>query len=81
MADEVTISTISVSPTTLSGLQSLTLLNGSETNPITVAIDGATENIILIAKQTLTFDASDGKLLPDITLSGTELTANTVSTT
>lgn len=81
MAAEVTISTISVSPTTLSGLQSLILLNGSETNSITVAIDGATEDIILAAKQTLNFDASDGKLLPDITLTGTELTANTVSTT
>jgi len=81
MADEVNIATLSVSPTTLSGLQSLVLLNGSEVNTITVAIDGATEDIVLDAKQTLSFDASDGNLLPNITLSGTELTANIVSTT
>ena len=70
MAEQnITIQTISVSPTTLSNLNNITILNGSATNSITLAVSG----------QTLTLNASTGFSLPDLTLSGTGLTANVVT--
>lgn len=77
---DVSIQTISVSPTVLSGLEYLVLLNGSETEDLIVQIDGYSENQILQSKQTLTFVAELNSVLPNITLSGNELTANIVTT-
>ena len=80
MAENVTIQTISESPTTLSGLNSIMILNGSDTNPLRLIISGATEHIDLTSGQTLTLTAYAGFTLPDLELSGVELTANIVKT-
>jgi hypothetical protein len=77
---DVNIQTISVSPTVLSGLEYLVLLNGSETEDLVLQIDGSSENQILRSKQTLTFVAELNSVLPNITLSGNDLTANIVTT-
>lgn len=77
---DVNIQTISVSPTVLSGLEYLVLLNGSETEDLIVQIDGASDSQILESKQTLTFVAEIDSVLPNITLSGNNLTANIVTT-
>ncbi len=77
---DVNIQTISVSPTVLSGLEYLVLLNGSETEDLIVQIDGASDSQILESKQTLTFIAEIDSVLPNITLSGNNLTANIVTT-
>ncbi len=77
---DVNIQTISVSPTVLSGLEYLVLLNGSETEDLIVQIEGASDSQILESKQTLTFVAEIDSVLPNITLSGNNLTANIVTT-
>jgi len=80
MAEQnITIQTISTSPTTLSGLNSITILNGSATDSITLAVDGSANSISLGSGQTLTLNASTGFTLPDLTLSGSGLTANVVT--
>ncbi len=80
MAEQnITIQTISVSPTTLSNLNNITILNGSSTNPLTLQVSGSSESISLASGQTLTLNASTGFSLPDLTLSGTGLTANVVT--
>jgi hypothetical protein len=80
MAEQrITIQTISVSPTTLSNLNSITILNGSATDSITLAVSGSAESISLGSGQTLTLNASTGFTLPDLILSGTGLTANVVT--
>ena len=60
-------------------LNNITILNGSATNSITLAVSGSAENISLGSGQTLTLNASTGFSLPDLTLSGTGLTANVVT--
>ena len=77
---DVNIQTISVSPTVLSGLEYLVLLNGSETEDLIVQLEGDSDSQILESKQTLTFVAEIDSVLPNITLSGNNLTANIVTT-
>ena len=80
MAEQnITIQTISVSPTTLSNLNNITILNGSSTDALTLQVSGSSESISLASGQTLTLNASTGFSLPDLTLSGTGLTANVVT--
>ena len=80
MAEQnITIQTITTSPTTLSNLNSITILNGSASNSLTLAVSGSSENISLGSGQTLTLNASTGFTLPDLTLSGSGLTANVVT--
>tara|TARA_Y100000389_G_scaffold113651_1_gene110775 strand:- start:9982 stop:10227 length:246 start_codon:yes stop_codon:yes gene_type:complete len=80
MAEQnITIQTISTSPTTLRGLNSITILNGSASNSITLAVGDSLKNISLGSGQTLTLNASTGFTLPDLTLSGIGLTANVVT--
>ena len=80
MAEQnITIQTISTSPTTLSGLNSITILNGSASDSLTLAVSGSANNISLGSGQTLTLNASTGFTLPDLTLSGSGLTANIVT--
>ena len=80
MAEQnITIQTITTSPTTLSNLNSITILYGSSSNSLTLAVSGSAENISLGSGQTLTLNASTGFTLPDLTLSGTGLTANVVT--
>ena len=80
MAEQnITIQTITTSPTTLSNLNSITILNGSSTNSLTLAVSGSANNVSLGSGQTLTLNASTGFTLPDLTISGTGLTANVVT--
>tara|TARA_Y100001937_G_scaffold114117_2_gene163516 strand:+ start:8704 stop:8949 length:246 start_codon:yes stop_codon:yes gene_type:complete len=80
MAEQnITIQTITTSPTTLSNLNSITILNGSASDSLTLAVSGSSENISLGSGQTLTLNASTGFTLPDLTLSGSGLTANVVT--
>ena len=80
MAEQnITIQTISVSPTTLSNLNNITILNGSSTDALTLQVSGSSESISLASGQTLTLNASTGFSLPDLTLSGSGLTANVVT--
>tara|TARA_R110002074_G_scaffold233936_1_gene405740 strand:- start:1215 stop:1457 length:243 start_codon:yes stop_codon:yes gene_type:complete len=80
MAENVTIQTISESPTALSGLNSIMILNGSDINSLRLDISGADEHIDLGHGQTLTLTSHAGSTLPDLELSGVELTANIVKT-
>ena len=59
---DVNIQTISVSPTVLSGLEYLVLLNGSETEDLIVQIDGASDSQILESKQLLLYILKIDKL-------------------
>ena len=80
MAEQsITIQTISVSPTTLSNLNSITILNGNSVESLTLQVSGSAESISLASGQTLTLNASTGFSLPDLTLSGSGLTANVVT--
>jgi len=77
---EIKIQTISVSPTTLSGLESIMILNGNDLSSLRLVISDATEPIDLESGETLTITASAGLILPDLEISGVELTANIVTT-
>tara|TARA_R100001015_G_C4587572_1_gene143371 strand:+ start:439 stop:684 length:246 start_codon:yes stop_codon:yes gene_type:complete len=80
MAEQnITIQTITTSPTTLSNLNSITILNGSSSNSLTLAVSGSANNVSLGSGQTLTLNASTGFTLPDLTITGTGLTANVVT--
>lgn len=80
MAEQnITIQTITTSPTTLKGINSITILNGSASDSITLAVSGSLNNIALGSGQTLTLNASTGFTLPDLTFSGSGLTANIVT--
>jgi hypothetical protein len=75
---QVQIKTITTSPTTLSGLNTLSVLNGSSSNSLTIGVDGSGETITLDSGQTLTLNAYSGFILPDIVISGTSLSAQVV---
>ena len=80
MAEQnITIQTITTSPTTLSNLNSITILNGSSSNSLTLAVSGSANNVSLGSGQTLTLNASTGFTLPDLTITGTGLTVNVVT--
>ena len=80
MAEQnITIQTITTSPTTLSGINSITILNGSSSDSLTLAVSGSATNVSLASGQTLTLNASTGFTLPDLTLTGSGLTANVVT--
>jgi hypothetical protein len=76
----IIIKTLTTSPTTLSNLNSLSVLNGSATNSLTIAISGSADSITLLSGQSVTLNASTGFVLPDLTISGTGLSANIVTT-
>jgi hypothetical protein len=75
---QVQIKTITTSPTTLSGLNTLSVLNGSSSNSLTIGVDGSGETITLDSGQTLTLNAYSGFILPDRVISGTSLSAQVV---
>jgi len=75
---DITIKTITTSPTTLSNLNSISVLNGSSDESLTIGVDGSGDTITLTSGQTLTLNASTGFSLPDITISGTSLSAQVV---
>ncbi len=77
---DINIQTISVSPTTLSGLTYLLILNGNDSEELIINVEGSSEPQTLASKQTITLSAELNTALPNITLSGNELTANIVTT-
>jgi hypothetical protein len=76
----VSIRTITTSPTTLTGLNSISILNGNATNALTIAVTGSGNLITLTTGQSVTLTASTGFVLPSLTITGTGLTANVVTT-
>jgi hypothetical protein len=76
----VTIKTITTSPTTLQNLNSISILNGNATNSLTIGISGSANVITLTSGQSVTLQASTGFVLPDLTITGTGLSANIVTT-
>ena len=72
------IKTITTSPTTLSGVKTIAILNGSASNDITIRVSGSADSITLGSGQTLNLNASTGFVLPDLEFSGTGLTCEVV---
>jgi len=76
----VSIRTITTSPTTLVNLNSISILNGNATNSLTIAVTGSADLITLTTGQSVTLTASTGFVLPSLTITGTGLSANVVTT-
>jgi len=72
------IKTITTSPTTLSGVKTIAILNGSASNIITIKVSGSLESITLGSGQTLNLSASTGFVLPDLEFSGVLLNCEVV---
>ena len=75
----ITIKTITTSPTTLSGLNTFSVLNGSA-QPLNISTDGGVNQVVLTTGQTLMLSANTGFILPDILLSGTSMSAEVITT-
>lgn len=80
MADLINIQTISNSPTSLENLTTITILNGSASEKITLTITGEQENFVIDCGQTISLSSEIGLTLPELTLIGDEMIANVVST-
>jgi len=74
---KVQVKTITTSPTTISGANTISILNGSA-NALTISTDGGTNSIALTTGQSLSMSASTGFVLPDIVLSGTSMSAEII---
>lgn len=82
MSDEiqrVVVQTITTSPTTLIGLNTFSVLNGSSL-PLSISVDGGTNSVTLTQGQTLMLSANTGFVLPDIRLSGAGMSAEVITT-
>lgn len=80
MAEQnITIQAITISPTTISNKNSLSVLNGSASEIITIGVSGSGQAITLTSGQTITLNASTGFTLPKIIISGTSLSAQVIS--
>lgn len=73
----VQVKTITTSPTTISGANTISILNGG-TNDLTISTDGGTNSITLSTGQSLSMSASTGFVLPNILLTGTSMTAEII---
>ena len=76
----MTIKAITTSPTTLSNLNSLSLLNGSASDTLTIGVDGSGETITLKSGESVSLQAETGFTLPDLVITGTSLTAQVIFT-
>ena len=82
MANEiqsVSVKTIVVSPTTLSNLNSISILNSS-VDALSVSTDGGTNSVVLTTGQSLSMSASSGFTLPPVILSGASVDASVITT-
>jgi hypothetical protein len=82
MSDEIqrmVVQTITTSPTTLSGLNTFSVLNGSSL-PLSISVDGGTNSVTLTQGQTLMLSSNTGFVLPDIILSGAGMSAEVITT-
>lgn len=77
-SQSLTIKTITISPTTLSGIKTIAILNGSNSHSITIKVSGSADSILLKKNQTLSLNASTGFVLPDLEVSGTGLTCEVI---
>lgn len=75
----VVVTTYTTSPTTLSGINTFSVKNGS-TEALSISVDGGTNSVDLTQGQTLMLSASAGFVLPDITMSGTSMSAEVIYT-
>jgi hypothetical protein len=73
----VQVKTITTSPTTISGANTISILNGS-VNDLTISTDGGTNSITLTTGQSLSMSASTGFVLPDIVFTGTAMSAEVI---
>ena len=73
----VQVKTITTSPTTISGANTISILNGSA-NALTISADGGTNTISLTTGQSVSMSASTGFVLPNITLTGTGMSAQII---
>ena len=73
------VQTITTSPTTLSGLNTFSVLNGSSL-PLSISVDGGTNSVTLTQGQTLMLSSNTGFVLPDIILSGAGMSAEVITT-
>jgi len=75
----ITIKTITTSPTTLSGLNTFSVLNGSA-QPLNISVDNGANQVVLTTGQTLMLSSNTGFVLPDILLSGASMSAEVITT-
>jgi hypothetical protein len=73
------VQTLTTSPTTLSGLNTFSVLNGSSL-PLSISVDGGTNSVTLTQGQTLSLSSNTGFVLPDIILSGAGMSAEVITT-
>ena len=67
------------SPETLSNLNTLSMINQSASDVVTLTISGQSTNITLAVGQTLELSASTGFVLPDIEIAGSSINLDIVS--
>jgi len=80
MAEQnILIHEFTTSPTFLRNKNSITILNGSTTDSLTVGVVGSGKRVTLSSGQTLTLNASTGFTLPNIEILGTNLSAQVVT--
>ena len=82
MSDEIQrmiVRTITTSPTTLSNLNTFSVLNGSA-QPLNISVDNGANQVVLTTGQTLMLSSNTGFVLPDILLSGTSMSAEVITT-
>jgi hypothetical protein len=82
MSDEIQrmiVRTITTSPTTLTNLNTFSVLNGSA-QPLNISVDNGANQVVLTTGQTLMLSSNTGFVLPDILLSGASMSAEVITT-
>jgi hypothetical protein len=75
----VVVITYTTSPTTLSNLNTISVLNGGS-DALTISADGGLNSVTLSQGQTLQLVSNTGFVLPPITLSGSNMVAEVIFT-
>jgi hypothetical protein len=73
------VRTITTSPTTLTNLNTFSVLNGSA-QPLNISVDNGANQVVLTTGQTLMLSSNTGFVLPDILLSGASMSAEVITT-
>jgi hypothetical protein len=73
------VRTITTSPTTLPNLNTFSVLNGSA-QPLNISVDNGANQVVLTTGQTLMLSSNTGFVLPDILLSGSDMSAEVITT-
>ena len=80
MAEQSVIIKRLTTNTILSGLNSISILNGSADDSLTIGVEGSGETITLTSGQSLTLNANTGFTLPNIDIQGSSLLCDVVYT-